>query len=108
MNSKLGIALVTELGQFSMETPILNSTRSELAGCVEFRRAILVLLLLCPVISTLVYIARYGVNVPFLDDWLFIEFMQKYMTQGITLHDLFAQHNEARILFPRLVMLGLA
>ena len=108
MNSKLGIALITSLGELIMDTSTLSFKTSKLAGGVEYRRAILVLLLLCPIISTLVYIARYGVNVPFLDDWLFIEFMQKYMSQGITLHDLFAQHNESRILFPRLVMLGLA
>src|SRR5215813_2809974 len=91
-----------------METTTLAPKMSKLAGCIQLPRAIVVVLLLCPIIATLAYIALYGVNVPFLDDWLFIEFMQKYMTQGITLQDLFKQHNEHRIFFPRLVMLGLA
>ena len=73
-----------------------------------FRRAILGLCLCSPIVLTLIYIQHYGVNVPFEDQWSFLEFMEKWYTHTATLPDLFAQHNEHRIVFPRLIMLGLA
>lgn len=64
---------------------------------------------LVPAIWTCIFILLYAYNIPIWDQWEFIPLLQKlYTNQSITLRDLWAQHNEHRILFPRLIMLGLA
>lgn len=71
----------------------------------------ILLLIICtsPALIALAFIVKYGCNVPCWDQWAFIGLLEKmYNHQSITLSDLMAQHNEHRILFPRLIMLGLA
>jgi hypothetical protein len=50
----------------------------------------------------LLFVARFGVDVPWLDQWDLVPFLDG------TSHDWWAQHNEHRLLFPRLIMVGLA
>jgi hypothetical protein len=54
------------------------------------------------------FIDEYGVNLPFSDQWDFVPLIQKSRTTGVQLSDLFAQHGEQRMVFPRLVMVTLA
>lgn len=55
------------------------------------------------------FIYAYGYNIPYYDQWTFIELLERFYThQPIAFSDLAAQHNEHRVLFPRLIMLGLA
>jgi len=48
------------------------------------------------------------VDVPFWDQWNFVPLLGKSLEGGISFADLWAPHNEHRLFFPRLIMLGLA
>ena len=65
------------------------------------------LLLILPALSLLYYIRVFGVNVIVLDEWDFVPLLQKMMGGTLSFSDLFAQHNEHRIPFARMVMLAL-
>jgi hypothetical protein len=61
-----------------------------------------------PVIAGFGFVAAYGVNVPVQDQWDgTVSLLLKNASGDLGLQDLFAQHNEHRIFFPRLVMLAL-
>ena len=69
--------------------------------------AILILALI-PLFILILNVAKYNVDVLFWDQWNFVPLLGKSYEQGVTLSDLWGQHNEHRLLFPRLIMLGLA
>ena len=48
------------------------------------------------------------VDVPFGDQWDFVPLLEKSYSGPVTIGDLFAQHNEHRLFFPRIAMLILA
>jgi hypothetical protein len=52
-------------------------------------------------------VARYGVNVPAWDEWELALKFAKLAAGQLSLADLLAQHNEHRVFFPRLALLGL-
>ncbi len=54
------------------------------------------------------FVLRLGVNVPFYDEWHLPALLQKADTGTLGWADLAQQHNEHRIVVPRLVMVGLA
>lgn len=52
---------------------------------------------------------KYGVSVPFGDEWETPGLsLIKFNLNQITWHDLIAQHNESRMLFPRLLLISLS
>ncbi len=51
---------------------------------------------------------HYVIAVPILDQWELVPLLQKSYQGQLAFGDLWAQHNEHRLLFPRLIMLGLA
>jgi hypothetical protein len=53
-------------------------------------------------------IVQYAVDVPYRDQWELVPLLDKTYHGELTFHDLWAQHNEHRILFPRIIMLALA
>lgn len=55
-----------------------------------------------PIILGFVFISLFGINVPFWDEWTFIEMLNQ-RTFGIA--DLLKQHNEHRIFFPKILVL---
>jgi hypothetical protein len=59
-----------------------------------------------PAILCLTFICYFGVNVLFWDDWEIIVLAKKIQDSGLNFDDLFAQHNEHRILFPRILYLA--
>ena len=62
-----------------------------------------------PAIYLALMIAQYGVNVPDQDQWDgSIPVVKKYFEGTLGVRDLWAQHNEHRILFPRLITLAVA
>jgi hypothetical protein len=69
-------------------------------------------LLACFALSPALFIARlifrYGVDVPFADEWVWVSFFFKAHEHSLTLADFFAQHNEHRYFFPSLILLVLA
>lgn len=52
--------------------------------------------------------AREALDVPFWDDWELVDLLQRASAGTLRFGDLWAQHNEHRLLLPNLVMLGLA
>jgi len=55
-----------------------------------------------------VYVARYCVDVPYLDQWELVPYLESFRAGTLTIPDLFAPHNEHRIALPRIIMLLLA
>lgn len=53
-------------------------------------------------------IGEYGLGFPYWDAWRFVEVLQNADAGTLGFIDLWAQHNEHRILFPKLLMLTLA
>ncbi|BDA75738.1 hypothetical protein CAL7716_099040 [Calothrix sp. PCC 7716] len=60
---------------------------------------------LFPLISVLFFVYIFGVNVPFWDEWVLPSFFQKVISGHANILDFFAQHNEHRIFFPRILFL---
>jgi hypothetical protein len=53
-------------------------------------------------------ISRYGVDIPYADEWLWTPFLSKAHEHSLTVADFFEQHNEHRYFFPKLLLLILA
>lgn len=62
------------------------------------------LLIILPIILDIIYIKFYGVNVPFWDEWGFVPLIDKFYNNTLSFNDLFAQNNEHRELFARVIM----
>ena len=69
---------------------------------------LLIVLAALPPLALVLFVAQYGVSVPYGDEWDLIPLLEKSYTGQLTLRDLWAPHNEHRIFFPHLLMLGLA
>lgn len=69
---------------------------------------ILVIGILIPIFLYLYYLLKFGVDVPFLDQWLFVPLLKAYYNHEGWFSMLFEQHNEHRLIFPRLIFLLLA
>ena len=61
-----------------------------------------------PVLAYFAFINRYAVNVIVFDQWSDVALVGKAFSGHLSLADLWAQHNENRILFPNLIVLFLA
>ncbi|KAB8145721.1 hypothetical protein F8S13_01145 [Chloroflexia bacterium SDU3-3] len=79
-----------------------TTTRSHLA------QAALLILALIPPLYVIILILTLTVDVPFADQWALVPLLQHAYQGRLNLGELWAQHNEHRLLFPRLLMLGLA
>lgn len=66
------------------------------------------LLMLIPFIYLLWVVCRYSVEVPYADQWELVPVLEKSYRGELSFGDLWSQHNEHRIFFPRLIMLALA
>ena len=66
------------------------------------------ILALVPLAFLIWVIAQYAVDVPYRDQWELVPLLDKTYHDELTFHDLWAQHNEHRLLFPRIIMLALA
>ena len=53
-------------------------------------------------------VLHYGVNTPLWDEWDMVPLFQKVDHHSLGLSDLWAQHNEHRVLFPNMVLLASA
>ena len=61
-----------------------------------------------PVLAYFAFVNRYAVNVLLFDQWSDVALVEKAFSGHLSLGDLWAQHNENRILFPNLIVLVLA
>jgi hypothetical protein len=67
-----------------------------------------VLVVAAPVLYLVFEVVRRWVDVPWWDDWEFYWLVQRDRAGTLTFMDFYGQHNEHRILWPNLVMFGLA
>ena len=74
----------------------------------RFIKKACLLALACPPILVAYLIYAYGVNIPYGDQWELVPLLKKYIEGSLSFNDLWAQHNEHRILFPLLMMISLA
>src|SRR5215212_6466049 len=67
------------------------------------------LLVLIPAALPYLYVRAFGVNVVFADAWDMVLVFRKFFSGRLTFADLYAQHNEHRMLFPKAaeLLLGL-
>jgi hypothetical protein len=61
-----------------------------------------------PVLLIVCLVVRYAVAIPMLDDWEMVPLAIKARVGGLTFHDLFAQQQEARTFFPKLIFIFLS
>ena len=73
--------------------------------CFKVNYNIIILLIILPIILDIFFIKLYGVNVPYMDQWVFVPLIDKFYNSNLDLNDLFAQHNEHRLPFARIIML---
>ena len=66
------------------------------------------LLALLPLVLLSLWFLLFSPDMPYLDQWELPLLIQKMDAGALSFSDLTAQHNEHRILFPRLIMLALA
>jgi hypothetical protein len=71
------------------------------------RRVGLPVLAFLPAIALLGWITEFAVNVPYWDDWERGVLLQKLEEGSLTIKDLNAPHIDHRMLFPRILMIGL-
>jgi hypothetical protein len=65
----------------------------------------LALCAIAPALFILGLILRYGVDVPYVDEWSLASLYAKAHAHTLTWADLFAQHNEHRYIFPKLLLI---
>lgn len=65
-------------------------------------------LALIPFVYLVSLVVQYTVDVPVWDQWCLVPLIEKSYQGTLSIHDLWTQHNEHRILFPRIIMLILA
>ncbi|MFN4241735.1 MAG: hypothetical protein ACK4PI_00705 [Tepidisphaerales bacterium] len=68
----------------------------------------LLLAALIPPLLTAGFVARFGVDLPYWDEWVHLQTLVKYEQGTLSWADVFAQYNESRKPVPRLLILGLA
>lgn len=61
----------------------------------------------CPALFIARLISRYGVDIPYADEWLWTPFLFKAHEHSLSLADFFSQQNEHRYFFPKLILLVL-
>ena len=72
-------------------------------------RLALALLTLAPIAGGFAFVAAYSVNAPFVDMWNYIgDLVREERTGGYDWTEIFKQHNEHRLVFPRLVLFALS
>lgn len=58
-----------------------------------------------PAFLSLLYVRSFGVDVPFGDTWTMVPFFDKLSSGTLSVFDLWRQHFEHRVFFPRIAML---
>ena len=66
------------------------------------------ILYLLPVLATLAFIHRFGVNVPFMDSFNLVGLFHKIHLETATFSDFWVPHNEHRMLIPRVFIAAFA
>src|SRR5262245_8231871 len=71
----------------------------------KLARSLLISLGVLPAAFLLVDIHSFAVNVPFMDDWQFVPLLEKAKEGTLNFQDLWAPHDEHRLLLPRIIII---
>lgn len=77
-------------------------------GRIRPRDVLLVVAAALPVLVLATLVNQYAVPIPLLDDWDMAPLIAKWRTGGLTFHDFFAQQQESRTFFPKIIFVLLA
>ncbi len=80
---------------------IRSNTKHSLKSIARTAAPLLAIIL--PIVAYFSYLAAYGVNVPYWDDWELVPLLQHFNLGDITFTQLWAQHNENRMLIPNIL-----
>jgi hypothetical protein len=87
-----------------------QSGYGRLVSAIVFRpilgKALLIFLAVLPALLLLADIRAFAVNVPFMDDWQFVPLLEKARNGTLTFQELFAPHDEHRLLLPRIIIIA--
>lgn len=72
------------------------------------RRIYLLISYLLPVVLIFWFVSKFSVNVPYWDEWGLVNFFDKVASGNAIFADYFAQNNEHRMFFPKIIFLILA
>lgn len=89
------------------DVPISREANAR-SDSISVRKAILFAIAALPALFTGMMINHNGVNVPYGDEWAIIPMIEKWATHQLRFGDLFQQHNEHRIVLPKLIFLAFA
>lgn len=64
-------------------------------------------LVMAPFVLLICFVLGLGVEVPYFDQWQFLPLMDEVQRGELEISGLWSQHNDHRLVFPRLLMLGL-
>jgi hypothetical protein len=79
---------------------------NEMMSSKKIFKFILCALIAIPVLLYYWYIATYGVNVLYWDEWdIYLHIYDRFQSGTLSFADLFAQDNEHRLFFPRIIFL---
>ena len=70
-------------------------------------RFLIIVLTLVPIVGLILLLYTYAVDVPIADQWLMAHFFDYYFHDSLSFSHFWNQYNEHRIVFPKLIMLGL-
>ena len=68
-------------------------------------KALLIFLGVLPALVLLADIRAFAVNIPFMDDWQFVPLLEKAKNGTLTFQELWAPHDEHRLLLPRIIII---
>ena len=68
-------------------------------------KALLILFGILPALLLLADIRAFAVNIPFMDDWQFVPLLEKAKNGTLTFQELWAPHDEHRLLLPRIIII---
>ena len=72
------------------------------------KKVIINIAIILPIIFTSFFVYKFGITIPYWDQWELVPLLEKMHNHCLTIADLWTQHNEHRIILPQIVMLVLA
>ena len=72
------------------------------------KRGLIKIIIILPIIFIFCYIYKYGITIPYWDQWEHVTLLEKFHNHTLNFSDLWSQHNEHRIFFPKILMLILS
>jgi len=64
--------------------------------------------IILPPIFTICFVYKFGLTIPYWDQWELVPLLEKMHNHTLGLADLWSQHNEHRVIFPQILMVLLA